>query len=132
MKKIFVRRGRPENENRINDHIKASKVRLVEGDKSNIISLEEALSRAKNQEQDLVQITKNQEIPIVKIVDYGKFKFNKAKKEKENKKKQKTTHIKEVKMGPKIDINDFQRKCLMARSFLEGGDTVKVTMRFRG
>ena len=131
-RKRSTRRDPPENENRTNREIKAHKVRLVSEDESKIVFIEEALQKAQELNQDLVEITRNEEIPIVKIVDYGRFKFNKAKKTKENRKKQKTTQVKEVKMGPKIDSHDFERKCLMAKNFLESGDTVKVAIRFKG
>ena len=128
----FVRRGPPESEHRTNQEIRANRVRLVSEKGSLVLSLTEAIQRAKEENKDLVEITRNEELPIVKIIDYGKFKFDKAKKEKENRKRHKTTQVKEVKMGPKIDSNDFNRKCAMAKSFLDDGDTVKVSMRFRG
>ena len=131
-RKRFARRGPPENKNRTNYEIRANKVRLVSEEGSQVVSIQDALQKAKELNQDLIEITKNDEIPIVKITDYGRFKFNKAKKEKENRKKQKTTQIKEIKMGPKIDSHDFERKCAMAKLFLESGDTVKVGIRFRG
>ena len=128
-----IQRGRrPQREHRINTDIKEVKVRLIADDSSVLLSTNEALRRAKEADLDLVEIAKGQEIPIVKIIDYGKFKFEKSKKDKELKKKQKVTHVKEVKMGPKIDVGDFDRKCALAKEFLENGDTVKVSMRFRG
>ena len=131
-KKKFVRRFRQERENRINGEIKAKRVRLVSNAGSEVLLLEDVLRMARTSGEDVVEIVKNQDCPVVKIIDYGKFKFDKAKREKENKRKQKITHLKEIKMGPKIDSNDFERKCGMAKNFLEGGDTVKITMRFRG
>ncbi len=128
----FSRRDPPTSKNRTNHEIKASKVRLVSENESRVVLIEEALQKARELDQDLVEITRNEEIPIVKIIDYGRFKFNKAKKEKENRKRQKTTQVKEIKMGPKIDSHDFERKCLTARNFLESGDTVKIGIRFRG
>lgn len=127
------RRGRrPEREHRINEEITASQVRLITDEGAQLVSRDVALAKAREQGVDLVEIARNQDIPVVKIIDYGKFKFEKAKKEKENKKKQKVIHVKEIKLGPKIDVGDFDRKVNMARDFLNDGDQVKVNMRFRG
>lgn len=128
----FAKLRRPTREHRINEDITESQVRLVGEKGTELISTRDALARAKAQGIDLVEITKGQEVPIVRLVDYGKFKFEKAKKEKEAKKKQKVIQIKEIKMGPKIDTGDFDRKCKEAISFLSEGDNVKVTMKFRG
>ena len=128
----FAKLRRPTREHRINDDITESQVRLVGEKGTELISTRDALARAKAQGVDLVEITKGQAVPIVRLVDYGKFKFEKAKKEKEAKKKQKVIQIKEIKMGPKIDTGDFDRKCKEAISFLSEGDNVKVTMKFRG
>ncbi len=126
-------RGRaPARENRINEEITEPEVRLVTDDGAELIKTSVALARAKEGNVDLVEIAKAGDVPIVKIIDYGKFKFEKTKKDKENKKKQKVIHIKEVKIGPKIDTGDFERKTQLAREFLEEGDQVKVSMRFRG
>lgn len=128
----FAKLRRPTREHRINEDITESQVRIV-GDKgTELLSTRDALARARAQGVDLVEITKGQEVPIVRLIDYGKFKFEKAKKEKEAKKKQKVIQIKEIKMGPKIDTGDFDRKCKEAISFLSEGDNVKVTMKFRG
>ena len=131
-KRRFIRRLRQERENRINEEITSEKVRLVSEKGSKVLLFKEVLNIAQTRGEDVVEIVKNQDFPVVKIIDYGKFKFDKAKKEKENRKKQRVIHLKEIKMGPKIDSNDFDRKCSMAKNFLEGGDSVKVTMRFRG
>jgi len=128
----FKKPRRSFRENRLNEEITEDKVRLITDSGTELIDTIEAIKRAKELNVDLVEITKNQEGPIVRLIDYGKFKFEKAKKERENKKKQKVIHIKEIKMGPKIDTGDFDRKCQMAKDFLETGDKVKVTMRFRG
>ncbi|MES0488866.1 MAG: translation initiation factor IF-3 [Leptospirales bacterium] len=125
-------RRRQVRENRLNEEITEAKVRLVGEDGTNVVATSEALRQAKEAEVDLVEIAGGQEIPIVRIVDYGKFKFEKAKKDRESKRNQKTIQIKEVKMGPKIDVGDFDRKCSLAESFINDGDNVKVTMRFRG
>jgi len=128
-------RRRPQRENRINEDIWEKQVRLIvpEGQPI-IIDTREAIQKAKEIGEDLVEITKSkgQELPIVKIISYGKFKFEKAKKDKENKKNKKIGQLKEVKIGPKIDVGDFNRKRDNAKDFLLDGDTVKVSMRFRG
>jgi translation initiation factor IF-3 len=128
----FAKLRRPTREHRINEDITEPQVRLVGEQGAELLSTRDALARARAQGVDLVEITKGQEVPIVRLVDYGKFKFEKAKKEKEAKKKQKVIQIKEIKMGPKIDTGDFERKCKEAISFLSEGDNVKVTMKFRG
>lgn len=131
-RKKFIRgKKRAVREHRINEEITEPNVRLV-GEEAGVITSAEALQRAKDLGVDLVEIAKGQDPPIVRIIDYGKFKFEKAKKDKENKKHQKTIQVKEVKLGPKIDIGDFDRKCNLAQSFLNEGDNVKVTMRFKG
>lgn len=86
---------------------------------------------ANQQGEDLVEIS-NQDMPVVRIMDYSKFKFEQIKKAKEAKKKQKVVHVKEVKLRPSIDEHDYQHKIKHAREFLEGGDKVKFTIMFRG
>ena len=83
-------------------------------------------------ELDLVKIAPNAKPPVCKIINYGKFKYEQARKEKEAKKKQKTIDVKEVRLSPNIETNDMNTKANMARKFLEKGDRVKVTLRFRG
>ena len=128
----FAKLRRPTREHRINEDITESQVRVIGDSGAELLSTRDALQRAKSQGVDLVEITKGQEVPIVRLVDYGKFKFEKAKKEKEARKKQKVIQIKEIKMGPKIDTGDFDRKAKEAINFLNEGDNVKVTMKFRG
>ncbi len=128
----FAKLRRPTREHRINEDITEPQVRLVGEKGTELIATRDALARARAQGVDLVEITKGQDVPVVRLVDYGKFKFEKAKKEKEAKKKQKVIQIKEIKMGPKIDTGDFDRKCKEAIAFLSEGDNVKVTMKFRG
>ena len=121
------------DEHRINNKINAPKVRLISEDsEAVVIDLEEALKMAKKKELDLVEISPNQDPPIVKIVDYSKFKYNQLKKAKEAKKKQKVIQLKEIKMRPSIDPNDFNHKVKHAIEFLNGGDKVKFTLFFRG
>lgn len=108
-------------------------VRLVgEGSEVKIIPTEEALKLARQRDLDLVEISPNQDPPVVKIIDYSKFKFELLKKSKEAKKKQKVIHIKEIKMRPNIDDHDFNHKMRHAKEFLDKGDKVKFTLMFRG
>lgn len=128
----FSRVRRPQRDHRINEDITEPTVRLITGDGAQDLSTEQAKRRAAELGVDLVEIARQGDVPIVKIIDYGKFKFEKSKKEKENKKKQRVIQVKEIKMGPKIDTGDFDRKVRLAAEFLEEGDSVKVSMRFRG
>ena len=128
---------RPEKEksdkNRINDEIRAEKVRLVgEEGEPGIIDYKEAMQLAASRGLDLVEISQNPEAPVVKIIDYSKFRFEQIKKAKEAKKKQKIIHVKEIKMRPNIDAHDFEHKVKHAKEFLEKGDKVKFTLMFRG
>ena len=129
---------RPQREKaeeyRINEEIHVEKVRLIgeEGEEPRVIPIKEALEIAQSRDLDLVEISPNQDPPIVKIVDYSKFKFEQVKKAKEAKKKQKVIHVKEIKMRPAIDKHDFEHKVKHARDFLEKGDKVKFTLMFRG
>ena len=97
-----------------------------------IYPLREALAMAEAQELDLVEIAPNSDPPVCKIIDYGKYRYEQARKEKEAKKKQKVIDVKEVRLSPNIEANDMKTKANMARKFLEKGDRVKVTLRFRG
>ncbi|MCU0846775.1 MAG: translation initiation factor IF-3 [Spirochaetes bacterium] len=118
---------------RINDEIRAKDVRLVgEGSEAIVLPTSQALEMAKERALDLVEISPNQEPPVVRIVDFSKFKFEQLKKAKEVKKKQKVIHVKEIKMRPNIDQHDFEHKVKHAISFLEKGDKVKFTLMFRG
>ena len=96
------------------------------------MSAKEALKIAREAELDLVKIAPNAKPPVCKIINYGKCKYEQARKEKEAKKKQKTIDVKEVRLSPNIEANDMNTKANMARKFLEKGDRVKVTLRFRG
>ncbi len=116
-----------------NDQISAKTVRLVgEGGEPVIISTDKALELANEKGLDLVEISPNQNPPVVKIIDYTKFKFEQIKQAKAAKKKQKIIHVKEIKMRPAIDNHDFQHKVKHAREFLLKGDKVKFTLMFRG
>lgn len=129
-----MRRPEPKaEENRINEEIIASQVRLVgEEGEPKVIPMADAMELARSRNLDLVEISPNQDPPIVKITDYSKFKFEQIKKAKEAKKKQKVIHVKEIKVRPNIDDHDFEHKVKHAREFLEEGDKVKVTLMFRG
>jgi len=117
----------------VNEEIRSPMVRLVgEGSEVKIIPTEEALKMARQRDLDLVEISPNQDPPVVKIIDYSKFKFELLKKSKEAKKKQKVIHIKEIKMRPNIDEHDFSHKMRHAKEFLDKGDKVKFTLMFRG
>ncbi len=113
--------------------IRAREVRLVgEEGGPQIVSLEAAISLAKERGMDLVEISPDQEPPVVKIVDYSKFRFEQVKRAKEAKKRQKVVHVKEIKLRPSIDSHDFFHKIQHAKEFLENGDKVKFTIMFRG
>ncbi len=117
----------------VNEGIRSQEVRLVgEEGEPKVIPTIDALKMARERELDLVEISPNQDPPVVKIIDYSKFKFEQLKKAKEAKKKQKVIHVKEIKMRPNIDSHDFEHKIKHAKEFLDGGDKVKFTLMFRG
>lgn len=119
---------------RINSDITVSEVRLVdaEGEMRGVVSISDALKLAEESGLDLVELSPNAEPPVCKILDYGKHKYEQQKKANEARKKQKTVEVKEVKLSPRIEKNDYDVKMRNAVRFLENGDKVKVTMRFRG
>nr|WP_205521064.1 translation initiation factor IF-3 [Propylenella binzhouense] len=119
---------------RVNDEIRIPQVQLVdqEGQNRGIVPIDEARQLAEEAGLDLVEIAPNSRPPVVKILDYGKFKFQSQKKAAEARKRQKTVEVKEIKMRPNIDTHDYEVKMRSARRFLEEGDKVKVTLRFRG
>ncbi|MGQ7791015.1 translation initiation factor IF-3 [Faunimonas sp. B44] len=119
---------------RVNDEIRIPQVQLVdhEGQNRGIVPIDEARRLADEAGLDLVEISPNSRPPVVKILDYGKFKFQSQKKAAEARKKQKTVEVKEIKMRPNIDTHDYEVKMRAARRFLDEGDKVKVTLRFRG
>ena len=122
------------DEHRINDRIDAREVRLVDQDGGmvGVVAIRDALTRAEDVGLDLVEISPNATPPVCKILDYGKFKYEAQKKANAARKKQKVIEVKEIKMRPSIDDNDYSIKMKKVREFLDEGDKVKVTMRFRG
>lgn len=118
----------------INEQIRDKEVRLIgeNGEQLGIFSSKEALRMAEEAELDLVKIAPKAEPPVCKIIDYGKYKYEMVRKEKEAKKKQKTVELKEIRLSPNIDTNDLNTKINSAKKFLSKGDRVKVTLRFRG
>lgn len=118
----------------INERIRDKEVRLISetGEQLGIMPAKEAMKLAREAELDLVKIAPGAKPPVCKIIDYGKYRYELARKEKEAKKKQKTMEVKEVRLSPNIDKNDLNTKANQARKFLTKGDKVKVTLRFRG
>ncbi|MDO5417720.1 MAG: translation initiation factor IF-3 [Lachnospiraceae bacterium] len=118
----------------INEQIRDREVLLIgeHGEKLGIMSARDAFKLAQEAELDLVKIAPTAKPPVCKIIDYGKYRYELVRKEKEAKKKQKVIEIKEVRLSPNIDTNDLNTKTSAARKFLEKGNKVKVTLRFRG
>ena len=118
----------------INEQIRDREVRLIgaDGEQLGIVSSREAQKIADEAGLDLVKIAPNAKPPVCKLVDYGKYKYELVRKEKEAKKKQRTIEVKEVRLSPNIDVNDLNTKCNSARKFIEKGNKVKVSLRFRG
>lgn len=118
----------------INEQIRDKEVRLIgeEGEQLGVMSSKDAMKLAKDLNLDLVKIAPTAKPPVCKIIDYGKYKYELARKDKEAKKKQKTTDVKEIRLSPNIDENDLNTKANQARKFLTKGDKVKVALRFRG
>ncbi|AKR47653.1 translation initiation factor IF-3 [Acetobacter pasteurianus] len=119
---------------RVNEEIRVPQVRLIDenGEMAGIMTVRDALAKAYSVGLDLLEISPNAEPPVAKILDYGKFKYEQQKKRNEAKKKQKVIEIKEVKVRPNIDENDYQVKMRAVKTFIGEGDKVKVTLRFRG
>ena len=121
-------------DHQINEEIRDKELRVIgaNGDQLGIMSSAEALRLAEEKELDLVKIAPNAVPPVCKIMDYGKFRFEQLKKEKEAKKNQRVVEVKEIRMSPSIDTNDLNTKVKNAMKFLKDGNRVKVTVRFRG
>ena len=118
----------------INEQIRDREIRLIgaDGEQLGIMSAREAMKIAQEAELDLVKIAPTAKPPVCKIIDYGKYKYEQTRKEKEARKKQKTVEIKEVRLSPNIDTNDLNTKINNAKKFISKGNKVKVTLRFRG
>ena len=121
-------------DHQLNEEIRDKEIRLIgaDGAQLGIMSAEQALAMAEEQGYDLVKISPNAVPPVCKIMDYSKFCFDQKKREKDAKKNQRVVEIKEIRMSPSIDTNDFNTKVKAAQKFLSDGDRVKVSVRFRG
>ncbi len=122
------------NELMINEQIRDKEVRVISetGEQLGVMTSKEAMKLAEEAGVDLIKIAPTAKPPVCKIMDFGKYRYEQARREKEAKKKQKTIEVKEVRLSPNIDTNDLNTKVNMARKFLTKGDKVKVTLRFRG
>jgi translation initiation factor IF-3 len=129
MEVLFIKQELP-----INGEIRAKEVQVISesGEKLGVLPLKEALNIASEKELDLVLVAQNGNPPVCKIMNYGKYKFEQSKKEKEAKKKQKVLEVKEIRITPNIEEHDFEFKAKNARKFLTDGNKVKITLRFRG
>ena len=118
----------------INEQIRDKEVRLIgaDGEQIGIVSSKEAQKIADDAGLDLVKIAPNAKPPVCKVIDYGKYRYELARKEKDAKKKQKTVELKEIRLSPNIEANDLNTKMNAARKFISKGDKVKITLRFRG
>ena len=118
----------------INEQIRDKEIRLIDenGEQLGIVSSKEAQKIADERKLDLVKIAPTAKPPVCRIMDYGKYRFDQAKKEKEARKKQKTVDVKELRLSPSIDTHDVQVKVKKAKEFLQDGDKVKISIRFRG
>ncbi len=118
----------------INEQIRDREIRLIgeNGEQLGIMSARDAMKLAREANLDLVKIAPTAKPPVCKIIDYGKYRYELSRKEKEARRKQKTTEVKEIRLSPNIDTNDLNTKANQARKFLEKGDKVKVSLRFRG
>ena len=118
----------------INEQIRDKEIRLIgeNGEQLGIMASKDAMKLARDANLDLVKIAPTAKPPVCKIIDYGKYRYELARKEKEARKKQKVTEVKEIRLSPNIDDNDLNTKAGQARKFLTHGDKVKVALRFRG
>ena len=118
----------------INEQIRDREVRLIgaDGEQLGIVSSREAQKIADEAGLDLVKIAPNAKPPVCKVIDYGKYRYEQARKEKDAKKKQKTVELKEIRLSPNIEANDLNTKMNAAKKFLAKGNKVKITLRFRG
>lgn len=118
----------------INEQIRDREIRLIgeDGEQLGIMSARDAMKLAREVNLDLVKIAPTAKPPVCKIIDYGKYRYEQARREKEARKKQKTIEVKEIRLSPNIDTNDLNTKVNQARKFVSGGNKVKVAVRFRG
>ena len=118
----------------INEQIRDREIRLIgeDGEQLGIMSARDAMKLAREANLDLVKIAPTAKPPVCKIIDYGKYRYEQARREKEARKKQKTIDVKEIRLSPNIDTNDLNTKVNQARKFVSGGNKVKVAVRFRG
>ena len=130
----FLWRYKAISELQINEQIRDKEIRLIgaDGEQLGIVSAKEAQKLAEEAGLDLVKIAPTAKPPVCKIIDYGKYRYEQARKEKEAKKKQKTVELKEIRLSPNIEANDLNTKINSAKKFIAKGDKVKVTLRFRG
>lgn len=133
-KTVFLWEGKTISDLFINEQIRDKEVRVigVDGEQLGVMPTREAMKLAEEAGVDLVKIAPTAKPPVCKIVDYGKFKYEQTRREKEAKKKQKVVEVKEIRLSPNIDTNDLNTKVNSARKFISKGDRVKVTLRFRG
>ena len=131
---FYLMEGKTISELMINEQIRDKEVRVIgeDGEQLGIMSSKEAMKLAEDAGLDLVKIAPTAKPPVCKIVDYGKYRYELARKEKEAKKKQKVIEVKEIRLSPNIDTNDLNTKINAAKKFLAKGDRVKITLRFRG
>lgn len=127
-------RRRREPQQRVNNRIRVPEVRVIDagGEMLGVLSTQDALRRAREQGLDLVEINPKASPPVCKILDYGKYKYDEKKRARETKRKQSAVEVKEVKLRPKTDDHDLEFKARAARRFIESGNKVKFTVRFRG
>ncbi len=130
----YYEEGKTISDLLINEQIRDKEVRVIgeNGEQLGVMAAKDAMKLAEDAELDLVKIAPTAKPPVCKIVDYGKFKYELARKEKEAKKKQKVIEVKEIRLSPNIDTNDFNTKVNAAKKFIAKGDKVKITLRFRG
>ncbi|MGC9512785.1 translation initiation factor IF-3 [Fidelibacter multiformis] len=126
--------SKKDDSQRINQEIRAPRVRLIEenGNQIGIVSIQEALREAEKRELDLVEISPDANPPVCKILDFGKYKYQQHKHEKENRKKQHVVQMKEIRFRPGTDVHDIETKAKKIRKFIEDGSKVKITVMFRG
>ena len=133
-KKMAFKRDKDRDSTRINEAIREREVRLIgnEGEHSGVVSIQDALKKAQDSGLDLVEVSGKSKPPVCRIMDYGQYKYQQAKKQKEAKKKQKQITVKEIKLRPRIEQHDYDFKLDHAKKFLDHGDKVRFILQFRG